>query len=162
VKLFALAVRLEESFQFLICRDWYRDSKNFIVREFGVAGGSQTPSLQQHLDRILDVEFKFSERSRVYSCWGHFLFVRRITSLAGQSLHLLGHSFLVEASHPLLGRNICEKGSILVGGGVIILSGRVLYLLWSKFCGQGRFLLVGGASSIAGHCFSAYFMAVDG
>jgi hypothetical protein len=30
VKLSALAVRLEEPFRFLICRDWYRDSKNFI------------------------------------------------------------------------------------------------------------------------------------
>jgi hypothetical protein len=37
VKLSALAVELENPFRVLICRDWYRDSKNFIVREFGVA-----------------------------------------------------------------------------------------------------------------------------
>jgi hypothetical protein len=37
VKLSALAVELEKAFRVLICRDWYRDSKNFMVREFGVA-----------------------------------------------------------------------------------------------------------------------------
>jgi hypothetical protein len=62
-------------------------------------------------------------------------------------------SSLLDELHLWLGRNICEKGSILVGGGVIILRGRVLHLLWSKLCGQGRFLLLGGVSSIAGIAF---------
>jgi hypothetical protein len=35
VKLSALAVEVEKPFRVLICRDWYRDSKNSIVRVLG-------------------------------------------------------------------------------------------------------------------------------